>query len=119
MMLRNCTKNNQPSFGIKLNTASVLESTSMKIFKNDGITGFKEVTQAFSPKPIKAVGNRGYKYYAKMYGEQIVEKYPEIAAATAQILKIIRDNPDLKKAELYNKIRPIINSLGEEVDITI
>ncbi len=108
-----------PYFGIKLNTASVLETTTLKIFKNDGIAGFKEVTQALSPNKIKAVGNRGYKYYAQLYGEKIITKYPEIAEATEQIKKIATENPHITKAELYLKIQPIINKLGDEIDITI
>lgn len=110
---------NSPNFGVKLNTGSVLEVTSMKIFQNEGIKGFKEVTEALNPVPIKFVGNRGYRYYAKIIGEKIIKKYPEIAQATAQIREIAKNNPYFTKAELNQKIQPIIEKLGQEIDINL
>lgn len=77
--------NQNTSFGAKISTPSVFEVTSMKIFHNDGVEGFKEVTKALLDKPIKATGAKGYKYYANIFGKQIMEKYPEIAKATEDI----------------------------------
>lgn len=91
---------NNINFGVKLDTAKVLEVTSMKIFRSDGIEGCKEVVHALNDKPIKAAGNRGYKYYAEIIGKQITEKYPQIAEATAKISEITSQNPNIKKAEL-------------------
>jgi len=110
---------NTPYFGIKLNTASVLETTSQRIFYNTGTDGFKEVIFALNDKPFKATGSKGYVYFAKVIGKQITDKYPEIAEATKKILKIYEENPDVKKAEVAKKIQPIIDKLGQTVDITI
>ena len=52
-------------------------------------------------------------------GEKITQKYPQIKRATEEIKKIIKENPNISKSELYNKSKPIINSLGNEIDITI
>lgn len=107
------------NFKAKLDTASVLEVTSMKIFRNEGIEGFKHVVNGLSESPMKSTGWRGYKYFAQQAGEKIVAKYPEIEQATNEIKNILKNNPDIKKEELNKRIQPIIDKLGEVVDITI
>lgn len=111
--------NNSPNFGVKLNTISVLEATTMKIFYNDGITGFKEVAHALNDSPIKATGSKGYKYYAEKFGKMIVEKYPEIAQVTKEIKDIVAKHPNYKKRDLLPLIEPIVNKLEKEIDITL
>ncbi|MBQ8459589.1 hypothetical protein IJ541_05755 [bacterium] len=106
-------------FGTRLNTASVLESTSIKIFHNDGIAGFKEVYDAFNDKPMRGIGNKGYKYYVEIIGAKIMEKYPEIAKATEELKEIYKNNPYLKKQEIAKKIQPIIDRFGETIDIVL
>ena len=44
--------NPNTSFGAKISTPSVFEVTSMKIFHNDGVEGFKEVTKALLDKSL-------------------------------------------------------------------
>ena len=110
---------NNINFGVKLDTAKVLEVTSMKIFRSDGIEGCKEVVHALNDKPIKAAGNRGYKYYAEIIGKQITEKYPQKAEATAKISEITSQNPNIKKAELNKQVEPLIAKIGNVIDIEI
>ena len=50
------------NFNAKLRTASVLETTTGRIFENTGVVGMKEVFLAFNDKQMKAPGNRGYRY---------------------------------------------------------
>ena len=106
--------NPNTSFGAKISTPSVFEVTSMKIFHNDGVEGFKEVTKALLDKPIKATGAKGYKYYANLFGKQIMEKYPEIAKKN-----IVAQNPLISKLELEHRINPIIKKFGPTIDINL
>lgn len=115
----NTYKDNNINFGIKLDTGKVLEVTSMKIFQSDGLEGCKEVIKALNNKPIKATGNKGYKYYAENIGKKIIEKYPKIAEATGKINEIIVKNPNIKKQELNEQVQVIIKEIGKEVDIVI
>lgn len=115
----NYSFNNNINFRAHLDTAKVLEVTAQKIFQSDGIEGCKEVLKALSDKPIKATGHRGYKYYAQEIGKKITEKYPEIAKATAEIKDIVKKNPKLEKKDLREKIQPLIDNIGHEIDITI
>ncbi len=120
MRIQPLQNNNQnPAFGAKISTPSVFEVTSMKIFHNDGVEGFKEVTNALLDKPIRATGAKGYKYFANMFGKQIMEKYPEIAKATEEIKNIVAQNPFISKMELEHKINPIIKKFGSTIDINL
>lgn len=116
--------NNKPNnicFGVKLDTGSVLEVTSLRIFQNEGLKGAQTVVNALYEKPanFKSYGHKGFKHYAQLVGEEIMEKYPKLKAATEEILNITDKNPNIKKAELNEKIQPIINRLGKEIDITL
>ena len=111
--------NDNINFGIKLNTGNVLEVTSLKIFQSEGLAGCKEVVKALNKTPIKATGNRGYKYYAKNIGQKIMDKYPKIAEATDKINLITAKNPDIKKQELNEQVQAIIKDIGNEIDIVI
>lgn len=53
------------NFGARLETAKVLEVTTQKIFQSNGIEGCKEVVNSLQTIPIKATGNKGYRYYAQ------------------------------------------------------
>jgi hypothetical protein len=114
----NNTKTNV-NFGIKVKTANVLEATTMKIIYNDGIDGLKDIVKTFDTSTKKNIGWRGYKYYAQNIGQQITEKYPEIAKATEEIKEILKQNPEIKKKDLSNATKPIIDRLGETIDITL
>lgn len=108
------------NFGHKFETYKVLEVTTQKILKSEALAGPKEVISILSEKDIsKGIGNRGYKHLAMIIGEKITQKYPQIKRTTEEIKKIIKENPKISKSELYNKSQLIINSLGNEIDITI
>lgn len=107
------------SFKAKIDTASVFEVTCMKIFKNDGIEGFKKVVNTLRSEPIKATGHRGFAYHARIMGDRIKDKYPEIAKASDEIIEIANQNPNIKKQDFYAKILPIIDKFGETIDITL
>lgn len=109
----------QPHFGMKFETAKVLEVTTQRVFSSDGLSGSKEVISALTDNLPKAIGNRGFKYYASAVGKRITQKYPEIKKATDEINSIIEKNPYIKKEILNTRIQPIIEKLGKEVDITI
>ena len=112
-------KNNNISFGTKLETAKVLEVTCKKIFYSNGIEGVRDVVKALSDKPIKATGHKGYKYFAEQIGFKILQKYPQIAEATEKINQIINTNPNITKDALAKEIFPLIDEIGKEIDITI
>ena len=109
------------NFGIKLNTGNVLEVTSLKIFQSDGITGIKDVVNTLNGKPanFSCYGHKGFKYQAKQIGAKIMDKYPEIKSATDEIISITNKNPDMSKSELNDAVKPLIENLGKEIDITI
>ena len=107
------------NFGARLETAKVLEVTAQKIFQSDGIEGCKEVVNALNSTPIKATGHKGYRYFAQEIGRKIISKYPDIAKATDEIKNITEKTPQIKKAELREKIQPILDRIGKEIDITI
>ncbi|MBR6301748.1 hypothetical protein IKR55_03320 [bacterium] len=106
-----------PSFGIKIKTESVLETTAGKIFYNIGTNGFKEVYTALGN--TKFPGHLGYAKQTRPIAQEILKRYPEIAKATDEITDIVKKNPKLKKSELAQKIQPIIDRFGETIDIVI
>lgn len=110
---------NRTNFGIKLKTVHVLETTSGVIFDSVGTDGFKAVITALDSKPRKGIGNRGYRYYAQMYGEQICAKYPKIAEVSAKIREIKASNPMISKQDLIDKIKPDMDKLGSQIDINL
>ncbi len=111
--------NGSVNFGTKLDTYKVLEVTSQKILQSNGTDGIRDVINALNAKPVKAVGCRGYKYYADIIGKKILEKYPDIAEVSNKINEIAARNPDISKNDLREKVRPLIDKLGQVVDITI
>lgn len=113
------THYNSPYFGVKLNTTSVLEATTMKIIYNNSIEGFKEVAHALNETPIKATGSKGYKYYADKFGKMILEKYPQIAQATKDIQEIIEKNPNMRKKDLAKLVQPVVDRFDKQIDITL
>ena len=107
------------NFKAKLDTNAVLETTTQKIFHYDGTEGWKQVITALNDRPSKGIGSRGYRYHAKIIGEKIINKYPKIKEATDKIHKLIADNPEIKKKELNEKIKPIVEEIGREIDIIL
>lgn len=114
-------KTDNTQFGIKLNTGAVLEVTSLKIFQSEGIQGAREVINAINGKPadFSCYGHKGFKHQAKIIGEKIMNKYPEIKSATNEINTLLAQNPNIKKQELNSLLQPLIKKLGSEIDITV
>lgn len=110
---------NNTNFGIKLDTVKVLETTSQTVLKSDNIEGIKEVTTALNGGPLRFPGHQGFKHFAKIFGDKICAKYPDIAAITARIKEIKSANSYMPKAEIYAKVEHLISKLGKEVDIEI
>ena len=104
--------NNSTSFKTKLKTLDVLETTSQRIFQNQGINGIKSVVLTLNPTPIKATGKLGYKHYAQVLGEKIMKKYPQIAQYTQEI-------KSAKTEELPALLENAAQKLGKELDIEI
>lgn len=108
-----------PSFGANLNTIKVLEATTLKNIEAESISDLKPIIDTLWPVKLKGTGNRGYRYYLSEIGNKIIDKYPEIAEASGAILEFSRKNPKAKRFELQEFVKPIVEKLGETIDITI
>ncbi len=109
---------NNINFGTKVNTMHVIELTTLKMFEPRGFTGMTDTMKKLYDVP-KATGRKGYKYYAKLVGDKILEKYPEIKDITNTVNNLIKQNPDMSPKELHNKVCSLISKIGEEIDIVI
>ena len=109
------------NFGAKLKTIGVLESTTGRVIGNNGIEGLRSVILAFPEiyGKRKAPGHQGFRFHAMEIGKLITAKYPGIATATESINNIINTKPNINKFELQKEIKPILESLGEELDIIL
>lgn len=107
------------NFGTKINTINVLETAAMINLNSIGTDGLKTVINALRETPLKATGKVGYRHYAKIYGEQICAKYPEIKAVADKLKTLKASNQNIKKAELLDSIKPDLQKLGSEVDIVL
>jgi len=119
MKIYNCNYDYKTNFGIKLDTVKVLETTSQTVIKSENIEGIKEVTTALNGGPLKFPGHQGFKHYAKIFGEKICAKYPEIAEITAKIREIKSQRSYIPKAEIYEQVKPMIDKLGKNIDIEL
>lgn len=118
MLIENNTSNLY--FGVKLSTVNVLETTCLRTMTSETISDLKPVIDAFGRmNGKKATGHVGYRYYLKKIGDDIVQKYPQIADATRDIKSFIVNNPKASKSEIYNYSQQYIDKLGETIDIII
>lgn len=109
---------NNLNFNAKYDTAKILQITTQKIFEKDGMDGHIDtLKKLYDPMP-KYLGCRGYRGIAQVLSEKILAKYPQIAQATEEIKNIIAQNKTSSN-ELREKILPIIERIGKEVDIVI
>lgn len=111
--------NSQINFGIKLPTIDVVETASVTILKDNGLEGIKNVALKLGNQPLKFPGHQGYRHLAEIYGAKICEKYPEIAEIANRINSLKAENRFIKKDDLYRQVKPMIDKLGQEVDIEI
>lgn len=108
------------NFGAQLSTINVLETTTLRMMKSETIADLKPVIDTFGRmNGKKATGHVGYRYYIEQIGKDIVEKYPEIAKATADIKSFMANNPKATKSEIYKYSQQYIDKLGETIDIII
>jgi len=110
---------NNVSFSAKYSTGKILEITGQKIFEPDGVQGYIQTLKQVHGNVPKCVGSLGYKRYAREVGQKIMNKYPDIAKATNEIIKIAEENPFIRAKELKEKIQPILNRFDKEIDIVI
>lgn len=107
------------SFGEKYPTGRILEITTRKIFEPDGVTGYIETLKKVHGNIPKYTGNLGYKKYAEEVSEKILAKYPKIAQATQDILKIAENNRSPFAKDLKILVQPVLDRFGKSVDIVI
>lgn len=112
-------KSYSPYFGAKVNTINVLETTTLLNIKSETISELKPMIDTFWPVKLKATGNKGYRYFLNIIGDKITEKYPHISDASFELLEFKRKNPKATKKDLQEFVKPIINKLGETIDIEI
>ena len=106
------------NFGVKVNTFHVIELTTLKVFENDGFLGMTNTMKKLYNIPNET-GSKGYRYYAKLVGNKIQKKYPNIACITKIVKELIQQNPNMTKNELHNRVCSLINKIGEDIDIEI
>lgn len=111
-------KTNLP-FCANYRTAKILEMCTLKYSESESISELRPIMNDLMEKPVKFVGNRGYRYYINNIAEKIKAKYPEIKQASDEILEFANKNPKAKRPEFKEFVAPIIKKLGEEIDITI
>ena len=88
---------NKINFGIKLKPVEIIEAATSTVIQSENIEGIKNVVNAFHPKPMRATGFRGYRYYAQQYANIICDKYPELSNL-AEIVRVLKsENPYIKK----------------------
>ncbi len=107
------------NFGQKYPTGRILEVTTRKIFEPDGVMGYIETIKQLHGNVPKYLGNQGYKKYAEEVGAKIIAKYPKIAKATEDILEIAKTNRSPFARDLKEKIQPILDRFGKNVNIVI
>ncbi len=111
--------NTSLAFGNLVRTATVLEAVTFKYTESESIADLKPFINEFWHTPIKATGNKGYRYFIQDIAQRIKAKYPEIQKAADDILEFANKNPRAKKADYKEFVKPIIEKLGETIDINI
>ena len=107
------------SFGEKYPTGRILEITTRKIFEPDGVTGYIETLKKVHGNVPRYTGHLGYRKYAEEVGEKILAKYPKIAQATEDIIKIAENNNSPFGKDLKILVQPVLDRFGKTVDIVI
>lgn len=104
--------NKRQSFGVKLKTFDVLETTSLRLFQGHGMTGVKSVIGALHTEPIKATGKVGYKHFAQNLSEKITKKYPLINDYSQKL-------NSAPQKDIPSILNEALSKLGKEIDIVI
>jgi len=107
------------AFGTRVKTVNVLEAAASRCIESDTVSNLRPFIDTFWHTKIKAAGNRGYRYFLKEIAAKITAKYPEIKDAADRILSYLENNPSVSKSDLREFVKPIVEDLGETIDITI
>ena len=107
------------TFGTKYPTGKILEVTTRKIFEPDGVMGYIDTLKKLHGNIPRYTGPLGYKKYAEEVSQKIIAKYPKIAQATEDILKIAENNKSPFARDLKILVQPILDRFGKNVDIVI
>lgn len=116
MQIRN---NSQLNFEQKYRTRSILQITTGKILEPNGMEEHIKTIRSFYDNFPKYTGSGGYKKFSSELASKILPKYPNIKAATEEINSILENNRFMRTKDIKEKISPIINKIGEEIDIVI
>ncbi len=107
------------SFGEKYPTCRILEITTRKIFEPDGVTGYIETLKKVHGNVPRYTGHQGYKRYAAEVGGKIIAKYPKIAQASEDILKIVEENKNPLPKDLKILVQSVLDRFEKEIDIVV
>ena len=109
---------NNINFEAKVKTTHLLEITTQTMFEPDGFMGMTNTLKKIYPLP-KATGHRGYRYYAKLAGDKLCDKYTQIADATRLLKMFLKVNPNSSREKLQSYARSLASRIGEEIDVVL
>ncbi len=110
---------NNINFEKKYKTSSILQITTQKILEPEGMESYISTVKEMYGTMPKYIGCRGYKGYALELTKKIFAKYPQIKDATELVNNVAIQNKTATPKQLREKIQPIIEKLGDELDIVI
>ncbi len=112
-------QNTNINFRQKYPTGRILEITTKKIFEPDGVSGYIETLKQIHGNVPRYTGHQGYRRYADEVTVKILSKYPEIAAATQDILDIAEKNSSPFAKDLKVMVQPVLDRFEKDIDIVI
>lgn len=108
-----------PSFGAKVRTIQVLEAASSHMIESENVTDFKPFINDLWYTPVSYTGRKGFRYYIQKIGEKLKEKYPNIKFESEKIVNYANQNPNAKRQDFQEFVKPIIDKLGQNIDVTL
>jgi hypothetical protein len=111
--------NYQINFEQKYKTRSILQITTGHILEPNGMEEHIKTIRSFYENFPKYTGSGGYKKYSSELASKILPKYPSIRTSTEEINKILENKKFIRTDEIKKEITPIIEKIGEEIDIVI
>ena len=112
-------QNDSINFCQKYPTGRILEITTRKIFEPDGVTGYIETLKQIHGNVPRYTGHLGYRRYAEEVGGKILNKYPDLAQATKEILEISQNVKSPFTKDLKKAVQPVLDRFEKEIDIII
>ena len=111
--------NDNINFCQKYPTGRILEITTRKIFEPDGVSGYIETLKQVHGNVPRYTGHQGYRRYAEEVAEKILNKYPDLAQATKEILEISESITSPYTRDLKKAVQPVLDRFDKEIDIVI